>query len=278
MRTRIWTCLGVLAGILLWGGASTRAVDTPLRLGLMPYAPAEVLLDRFGPMERYLERTLSRPVELVGAQDYRAFLNNMAGQAYDLVFIAPHIGMLALRQGGWLPLVRARQPVNTLVVVLDSSPLHRFDDLRDRKLATPDPLALVTLLAEDLIHERGMAESVRVLHTASHLSALEMTLHGLADAAVTAELQLTNLPQQERDRLRILYTLPTTFELTYLVSDRLPAALRERLTGLLLQFADSPEAVGFKDAEMTRLEAAELQAFSPLEPKLRDRLATEGSR
>ena len=256
----------------------TRAETPALRLGIMPFAPPEVILRQFGHLKDYLESALGRHVAILSANDYGSFATRLLDDSYDVVFTAPHLGLLGQSRGRWRPLVRSGIQVKAVLLVRSDRKFASVQDLRGKLVATPDPLALVTFIAEEELAKLRLrpGAALTVTHTPSHETAMLLAARGLVDAAVTVPILLERLPLSTRRQLVVLHTFPERFALVYMASTRLDAPVQSRLQTLLLAFPDSPQGQAFFSVGTPQryfpLDEAALQLYAPMLPSLLERV------
>lgn len=231
-------CAAVVIGLCC--GLQTPAWGGPLalRVGLIPFAPATEMVQRYGAMADHLTAGLDLGVTIVGAPDYAEFIRRMLAEEYEVVLVAPHVALLGMREGRWRPLVRVQREHQPVVIVPRNSTLRTLAHLRGRTVATPDRLALVTLVfeAEAARQPRLVpGRDLTVLHTTTHENVVLLVSRGLADAGVTVPAQLERMPGRTRAQLRVLHAFPLRFELVYMASSRLNERLRESIRAELMR-------------------------------------------
>jgi hypothetical protein len=149
---------------------------------------------------------------------------------------------------------------------------------RDKVLATPDPPALVTLLAEDELARAGLRPGVAitVAHTPSHRGAMVLAVRRPAEGAVSIPLLLERMPPAMREQLTVLETFPERFSLACLASARPDADLRQRLRTLLLAFPDSPQGQSLVGSgprlQYFLLDEQGMQIYASMLPTLLERI------
>jgi ABC-type phosphate/phosphonate transport system substrate-binding protein len=265
---------------LVWQTASATQ-PSPLRLGVLPAQPPSVLLREFAPLERYLERELGRDVLIVSAPDYTELMQRTLAQAYDLLFVPPHLGLLAIEQGRWQPLVRDDLASQATLIVRAGSSLRSLADLRGKMIAVPDVLAIVTLITELELERASLppAGAVTLIYLPNHASVILMVRQGLADAGAVSSVLLERLPSRERRDLRVLHKFKQKFDLVYLASPTTSPSQLQRLRTALERFPASQEGLEYFAQEpgtrLLPLVAKDLVNYRALLPLTIERLYRE---
>jgi phosphonate transport system substrate-binding protein len=220
------------------------AGERPLTLAVVPYLSARAIVQLYRPLQEHLERALQRPVRLVSAPDYVTYLDKTAKREYDLVATSPAFGRLAQTETGYVPLLRAQNSLEVLLVTPKDSPVQDLASLRGQTIATTDLLATLTLAGQRALKERGLVpgRDVTVRATSSHANSLAALQRGDAMAAITSATTLRQIPASASEALRVITVLSTTTPLLYLASPALAPAEVETLRRTMMEFANSTPA------------------------------------
>jgi len=147
--------LGAAALPLLAG--RSRAQDAgALQFGVMPNVSARVLLAQYQPFRSFLERELSRPVEIVTAPSLQAFHERTMAGAFGLVVTAANLGRVAQVDGGLRPVAIYEPRIPGLLVCHRSRPMADLASLRGRSVAMTNPQSLVALTFTHWLRAQGM--------------------------------------------------------------------------------------------------------------------------
>jgi phosphonate transport system substrate-binding protein len=183
------------------------ASDADIEIPVLPYLSTERLLNLYEPLRRHLQEILERPVRIITSPDYRSFVAAAARGDDLLVLNAAHLARLAEVDSGYRSILQTTNPLYALVVVRAADPVAEVADLRDTRIVTPDPLALITLMGHRMLREAGLTPStdIETPTTDTHNNAL-MLLLGDASirAAIVSNRAFTTLDADTRARLRIL--------------------------------------------------------------------------
>lgn len=248
--------------------ASTNDGSDPLVMGLLPFASPGTLFKRFAPLRPYLEERIGRPVRLTTAPDFPTFVQRTQRGRYAIVLTAPHFTLLALDSGRYE--VRATYTQRLSAVILGRADNHLTDpaDGRCRKVATPPPSAIITLMGKRFLGNRHPQAELTYQTYASHNSAVRAVLGGDACLAVASVNVWNRMRREEPGLVRIAQTdsIPA---LGILVRKDLAASLRDRLTEAIVTMQDHPqgrEALG--QMAYPGYQPADAATFEPVRPYL----------
>ena len=270
--------LFLLVALLLPGMVFTAEREPPLHMGILPYLSTEQLFKFFTPMKVYLEQRLQRSVVMTTAPNFRTFIERAAHADYDIYVTAPHFALLAEQQSGYRGLVRMTRNLDAAIFVRKDDVAKRIEDLRSRRIASPNTLALTSILGEQMLRGHGLeAGRDYVLQDAfSHNNALMRVAEYDADAALTSVVVLEHMPPSVRDRLRVLVTAPQVPQLMVLASPKLPETDYRSLSQALLAFTHQGPGREFFDltgnVDVAPITQADMDALKPFLPILKERL------
>jgi phosphate/phosphite/phosphonate ABC transporter binding protein len=169
-RTALWALLGALTVGLATGGGllyrflgpGRRPSGPALRLALPPSFPAAIAQKEMQGLVRYLERKLSRPVDLVVAPNYNALRTGLLDGTYHVANLPPLEYVLARHAN---PRIRAlvtnlyegARSYQALLVALDGSYLTDPSALRGKRICYVDRESTSGyLLARDFLRSKNL--------------------------------------------------------------------------------------------------------------------------
>lgn len=225
------------------GAADKRA---PLRVAVVPYLTTSVLLKLFEPLRSHLEQVMQRPVELYTAPDIRSHVQRIVKPDFDAVITAAHMGRLAQLDGSYLPVAGFESPLKGIVTVHKNSDIRDVKDLKGRSIAINDRLVLVSIVTlKDLQNQGVKLSDMQVVPAVTQNSSLLSVARGDVDAAVTAIFTLNQIPENQRQDIRIIYTTDRLPNVMFLANSRLPDAQRDAMRQALLGFGATPAGASF---------------------------------
>ena len=240
-----------------------------LDMGIFPYLSTRALLDLYQPMRVYLANELREPVNLFTAPSFKTYADQTQQGIYDIVVTPPHFARLAQREAGYIPLVMYTRELLGIVVVARNSPIRSLQDLKSKRIATPDRLALVTIMGQQLLRDNGLVPdaSVTILDVASHNNAVLAVLRGEADAAITEHAALQQMPADLRNNVRIVAQTRHVPHVMYLAHARLGQARIAQIKAALLRFSGTADGRAFLKESgfegMRPVEEADLKNMDP---------------
>ena len=154
--------------------------------GFLPILSPQKLVARFGPLADFLSEQLGKPVRLETAANYAEFVRRTHQKRYDILFTAPHFYYLAQREAGYKVLARVNAPsLAAIIVTRRDSGIKTLEDLRGKRLATVDPLALGTALVKAHLRENNIDpdRDLTLVATPTHNASLLSAYKRVTDAA-----------------------------------------------------------------------------------------------
>jgi phosphonate transport system substrate-binding protein len=247
-RRRVLAGLGAAAAAGVgWRPARAQGGE-PLVVGVAPYYSTQLLFEQYEPLRSYLERTMGRQVFLVTAKDFRTFAQRTREHAYPFLIDVPHLGRLAQVDDGYRMLLQMSAKLRGVFLVPRDSPVASLADLRGHSVATPDRLAIITMMGEQALAKAGLTvgTDVRVVPKPTHNAAVLATLGGEHDAALVWHSTLSSMAPELAGRLRPVgetVELPTF--VLMLAAPSVPAAEAEGMREAVLTFAATAEGQAF---------------------------------
>ena len=213
--------------------------EDALVFGFLPILSPQKLVARFGPLTDYLAERLGREVRLETAANYAEFFRRTNQRRYDILFTAPHFYYIAQRHAGYRVLVRVDAPsMHALIVARKDSNIVSLDDLRGKRLATVDPLALGTALvrahlsANNIDPDKDLTLVATPTHNASLLSAYKR----ITDAASLMLPPFSRTKPEVKQSMRVIAKTAGTphmpISVSASVSDKDAAIIQNALLSL----------------------------------------------
>lgn len=249
-----------------------------LSVGVFPYLSTRVMLQTYEPMRDYLATRLDRPVRIYTAANYRAYYQKAVRGDFDVAIYPPHLAFLAQREAASVPIARFSRVMHGVFATTMRSPIVALEQLRGKELATPDSLALVTLLGVEQLVELGMLPSRDYVWRAgvSHNSALLQLQRGSVQVALVANSALDQMPPEQRENIRVLGRTEDFPALIIMVRSNLPASTREAVRQALLEWHLTPDGAraieSLKFSNIVPIHSDELDAFKIYASATRDAL------
>ncbi len=236
------------AALLAWPGRCRAAQGEALDFAVLPLFSGRTLLRHFEGLRAFLQERLNRPAYLVTAPDFRAFTRAVQNQAYPFVLTAPHLARLAEVDAGYRALAAGEPGIAGVFLVDRASEVDSLADLRGRSLATPDSLAVVTMLGNETLTAAGLTPGRDIVLNPqpSHNAAALTVLRGENAAALVWDLTLSTMEHDLRDRLKVIArTSVVPAGLVFLTRGDMPASQSDAIRDALFRFKDVPAGQEF---------------------------------
>ena len=128
-------------------------------------ADAADILFRYQELGEVVEKALRVKVSIVNARGRDRLKENLKSHAYALLLARPNdVPAEAVRDFGYQPVVSAKEPYQTLFIVLKTSPIKTIADVKGRTILTPDQYSNMWRAANAMLRDNKIdmgKESVR---------------------------------------------------------------------------------------------------------------------
>ncbi len=170
----------------------------PLKVAIAAVISPEGTVESYGPLVRYLENEVGRPVELVQRRTYAEINDLIKTGDVDLAFVCTSAYIVGRRgfdmQLLVAPIVNGETYYYSQLIVPVDSPAASISDLRGKVFAFTDPMSFSgrmypTYLLQQ-IGENPSSFFQRTFFTYSHDDAIRAVAQGLADGAAVDSLVL----------------------------------------------------------------------------------------
>ncbi|HID48463.1 MAG TPA: phosphate/phosphite/phosphonate ABC transporter substrate-binding protein [Chromatiales bacterium] len=233
-------------GLIFLLPASELAAPSPYVFGIFPYVTTSQLIRFHKPLADYFETSLQHPVTLVTAPDFHTFVNRTRKGQYDFIMTAPHLGLLAEKQG-YRRVAMSQHTVQGIYITRRDSGIRALDDLRGKVITMAAREAIIFQTAEQQMRQHGLVdgENITIRVARTHNNAMFAPLRGEADVAVTGILLWRKLGHANRDRMREIGRTPPAPGFLLMAHSRVPEEVVKRLRQALLDFAHTPQGEAY---------------------------------
>lgn len=240
-----------------------------LVFGVYPYLSPSQIVEQFTPLSYHLTKALGRPVALRSAPDFEKFIARTHAGEYDIIFTAPHMGRLAEKRDGYLPLAQTGYPIVIVALTMKSSPIKSLDNLRDHTLAVGAKMSMTYQIINQALGKSGLefGKNVSFIDTASFSNVLEAILRGDADAGATGTLLWDSAPAEQRAQLHEIYRSQPVPGFLLLGHPRNGKKTLDKLQAALTSFAGTAAGQAFfaktRQIDFRPLDAATMKRIDP---------------
>lgn len=244
---------------LLTAVVSACAAAAPLTyvLAVVPQMPVAEIDRLWKPIAAHLSKDIGIKIELHSYPSIPQFESAFLAGMPDFVYLNPYHQVMAARAQGYMPLVRDGSALLTgVLVVRRDGPIHTLQDLNDKAVSFPAPLAFgASLYMRGLLGELYRL-NITPNYVGNHTNVIRAVLAGEAVAGGVANSMLKHesaqLPEspQFREQLRVIYETPAVAPHPLSAHPRVPQAVRDRLMKSMLEMARNAEGAKLLEAIM----------------------------
>jgi len=236
----------LLKSLLLLSLAATPALaQQVLKVTTIPEEAATEQMRKFGPLTKYLERTVGMKVAFTPVNDYPAAVEALVGKQVDLVWFGGFTFVQAsLRSGGKvIPIAQREEDTQfrSVFIAQTDSGIRSLADLKGKQVSfgsassTSGHLMPRSFLLEAKIDPEK--DFKRVAYSGAHDATIASVVGGRVDAAaldITVWRKFVSEKKVDTARVDVFFTTPPYFNYNWAVHADTPTALRERITKALL--------------------------------------------
>lgn len=227
--------------LILAIGSSAKAADAPpeaYTFGVFPYLSVARLEPIYAPVALEMSKILERPVGFRTSTEFKRFFKKLSQQRYDFALIQPFWYPPAADRFNYIPLARFKEPLTSVIIVPEDSPIKSVNDLRGKTIATPPAFVPVVHMARRELEDRGLKTGIDLYFEAykSVDSCFQQVLIGDASACVAPNFARKTIEKKLKVKLRTVVESPSIPNLSLVVHSRIPAAHREKVKNLLLSW------------------------------------------
>lgn len=254
------TVLAVGVALVATAHAVTTSADLVFSVteGVTYQATPKEIREKFEPLAEVIGKALRRnvKVELVPAyDDVRA---GLARQDYDFAFIHPaHVAMAELKAGRYRSIAWTSGYTEYTVSLLAKAddPFKDLNDLRGRKLVTPDPDSITAVMVRAMLRAQNIPTGDLKVLTTRYQDAVPFYIeHGFANVGATAANSVVKLWTDKGGKV-VLRSQSVPIK-QFIASSRLAPEDREKIREVLINLPQS-------DPGRRALAASGYKAFVP---------------
>ena len=224
------------------------AQQSVLKVTTIPEEAATEQIRKFGPLTKYLERTLAMKVEFLPVSDYPAAVEALVNKQVDLVWFGGFTHVQAqLRSGGKIVPIAQREEdtqFRSVFITQTDSGIKTLADLKGKQLSFGSPSSTSGhLMPRSFILQAGLdpeKDFKRVAYSGAHDATIASVVGGRVDAAaldITVWRKFVEDKKVDTAKVNVFFTTPPYFNYNWSVHADMPAALRERIAKALLDLS-----------------------------------------
>lgn len=238
----------LLAGALLTFSTLVSGVSQAqqvLRVTTIPEEAATEQMRKFGPLTKYLERTVGMKVSFVPVNDYPAAVEALVNKQVDLVWFGGFTYVQAqIRSGGKIVPIAQREEdtkFRSVFITQKNSGITKLADLKGKQVSFGSQSSTSGhLMPRSFLLDAGInpdRDFKRVAYSGAHDATIASVVSGRVDAAaldITVWNKFVKEKKVDTNKVDVFYTTPPYFNYNWSVNADMPVALREKITKALL--------------------------------------------
>jgi len=238
---------------LLFSTSISLSAQTVLRVTTIPEEAATEQIRKFGPLTKYLERTVGMKVDFVPVNDYPAAVEALVNKQVELVWFGGFTYVQAqIRSGGKIiPIAQREEDTSfrSVFITQTNSGIKRLTDLKGKQVSFGSQSSTSGhLMPRSFLLEAGIdpdKDFKRVAYSGAHDATIAAVVSGRVDAAaldITVWRKFVSENKVDTTKVVVFYTTPPYFNYNWSVHADMPAPLREKITAALLNLnMNNPE-------------------------------------
>lgn len=255
--------------------AGQLAVAQPLSytVSAVPQFPATEIQRVWQPLLERLSQDSGVTLTLLLSKDIPSFEQSVLAGKPDFAYMNPIHQVNAHRAQGYVPLVRSSQLLTGVLVVRHEDVIRAPRELDGQSVAFPAANALGATLMIRRHLDAVEQVPIKPQFAKTHSNAYRQVLLGNARAAGGIRTTLEREPEEIRQKLRVLHETEGLPPHPFSAHPRVPEALRQQISRLLLSFANNAQTKALlDDIPMVKPVAADQQRdYQPIERLRLDR-------
>jgi phosphonate transport system substrate-binding protein len=236
--------------------ATAAHAQAVFKVTTIPEEAASEQIRKFGPLVKYLERSLGSKVEFVPVADYPAAVEALVNKQVDLVWFGGFTFVQArLRSGDKvIPIAQREEDTQfrSVFIAQKGSGITKLADLKGKQVSFGSASSTSGhLMPRSFLLEAGIEperDFKRVAFSGAHDATIASVVSGRVDAAaldITVWRKFVAEQKVDTGKVDVFYTTPPYFNYNWSVHADMPAAQRERVQAALL--ALSPDTAEGKE-------------------------------
>ena len=238
---------------LLLSTSISLSAQTVLRVTTIPEEAATEQTRKFGPLTKYLERTVGMKVDFVPVNDYPAAVEALVNKQVELVWFGGFTYVQAqIRSGGKIiPIAQREEDTNfrSVFITQTNSGIKRLTDLKGKQVSFGSQSSTSGhLMPRSFLLEAGIdpdKDFKRVAYSGAHDATIAAVVNGRVDAAaldITVWRKFVSENKVDTTKVDVFFTSPPFYNYNWSVHADMPAAQREKITAALLNLnMNNPE-------------------------------------
>jgi len=182
-----------------------------------------------------VEKALKTKVSIVNARGRDRLKENLKNHSYALLLARPNdVPAEAVRDFGYQPVVSAKEPYQTLFIVVKTSPIRTISEVRGRTILTPDQYSNMWRAANAMLRDNKIDMSRETVKSMRDQAAIGWSLeNGFFDVGVVNSVSGVG-KAWEKNGGRVIARSPDQINMPLIASPKVSAAQIERLRAAII--------------------------------------------
>jgi len=244
MLRRHWLSYAVFSAVLFV--ISPVQAQQVLKVTTIPEEAATEQLRKFGPITRYLEKSLGMKVEFTPVNDYPAAVEALVNKQVDLVWFGGFTHVQAqIRSGGKIIAIAQREEddnkFRSVFIAQTDSGIKNLSDLKGKEFSFGSQSSTSGhLMPRGNLLRAGVdpdKDFKRVAYSGAHDATIASVVSGRVAAAaldITVWRRFVSDKKVDTAKVDVFHTTPPFFNYNWSVHADMPVALRDRITKAIL--------------------------------------------
>ncbi len=239
-----FACLGLTLAFCVVGPSAL--AQQVLRVTTIPEEAATEQVRKFGPITKYLERTVGMKVEFVPVNDYPAAVEALVNKQVELVWFGGFTHVQAqIRSGGKIIAIAQREEddnkFRSVFITQKDSGITKLSDLKGKEFSFGSQsstsghfMPRFNLLKAGVDPDKDFK---RVAYSGAHDATIASVVSGRVAAAsldITVWRKFVSEKKVDTNKVDVFFTTPPFFNYNWSVHADMPVALREKISKALL--------------------------------------------
>jgi len=239
-----FACLGLTLAFCVVGPSAL--AQQVLRVTTIPEEAATEQVRKFGPITKYLERTVGMKVEFVPVNDYPAAVEALVNKQVELVWFGGFTHVQAqIRSGGKIIAIAQREEddnkFRSVFITQKDSGITKLSDLKGKEFSFGSQsstsghfMPRFNLLKAGVDPDKDFK---RVAYSGAHDATIASVVSGRVAAAsldITVWRKFVSEKKIDTNKVDVFFTTPPFFNYNWSVHADMPVALREKISKALL--------------------------------------------
>jgi phosphonate transport system substrate-binding protein len=234
--------------------ASAQELVLAINAGVTYHVTPQEIREKYKGLADLIGKELKRTVLVQPVDDYQRLRKGLDQGEYDLAFVHPaHHAMISERDKKYklVVLTKGFTDYKAFFLVKKDSPLKKPEDLRGKKIGTPDPDSITAVITRAELRDLGVDTAKSPIQTTRYQDAVPfMVENGFVDAGSVGSAAIAKAWRDQGGRV-LVESRPVPIK-HFIASTKLSDGDIEKVRGVLLGLDQTPagrtilEHIGFK--------------------------------